>query len=304
MFMRHNESGRQKVAEDGHPPQQSPTAHSPLSSPKDLQGAESGSQQSNSRSLGERINTTQGIVTIVATLVTLIFGGGSAVAIVRHFSSHENSLRHISTPVGSVPPAYDPTPANSPLGLTVGQARAGLLTSSDLAVIEGGLAASDIELPPNTYPVCASLSKSLPSALTVTRVFQDSNGPFWAEEMEVFNSPDNANIALGRESENPACVTSYSPPYSHVSTISGQIAGLCDEDEAWSAVITSTDDTSIIYFGTVRCGQVLVSFYAEPGQGLPGDSEENFVIGMRLAVRKFQEMPECETVAPSSECLS
>ena len=215
------------------------------------------------RTFGEWVSTTQGIVTIIVGLVTLIFGT-SGFAIVHYF--HRN-------------PA--PTP-------TVSQVRAALLTSSDLASIDTNLIANDEAL---ISPISCNNNKVTPGQkVGLTRVFKDGSNLWLTESIGVFDSPGDAHTDFESSLKGMACsLVAYPHALSNIST---QLNGLCDEHSAWKAAVTLNNGViDSAYFGLVRCGQFLVNFQLLAVQGSSYDSESNFVSGMQLALPKIQGLP-------------
>jgi hypothetical protein len=250
---------------------QHPQAH-PQSSPPGASGS-SGSKdpKKDSRSFGEWINTTQGILTIVVSLITL---GGTAAVVVKHFASH-----------GSL----------SSQTLTVDQVRSALLTSSDLAIIDKNLASGDLQYPASGKGSCKPTT--VKNTIGLSRTFLDksniSNILIMGEEVGIYNSPSDAHIAISEASQAPACSFADNQQFSvsNISDISDRLAGMCTDAKAWEITVTDDNVTFSVYDGMARCGRAVVTCIIEVPQGSLFDNAVNLVEGMGLAVPKIEQLP-------------
>jgi hypothetical protein len=265
-------------ASDGqwYPPQQYRKSHT--SQPRN--GA-TGSQKSNdpkkdSRSFGERVTTTQAILGIIVSLVTL---GGSAAIAIKHFTPH-----------GSV----------SSQSLTVGQVKAKVLTTSDLAIIDKNLTAGDVQYGNGNYGSCKPSATR--SVIGWSRTFTDAaNGVVMWEAVLIYNSFNDAHAALKVVSQSPACSYERQAQYSvtNLSDISSRLAGLCADGRAWTWTLSGDNFAASIYYGTVLCGRAAVSFGTEVRPGSSFDNVGSLVTGMGIAVPKVEALPSPQLLSGS-----
>jgi hypothetical protein len=253
---------------------QHPQAH-PQSSPPGASGASGGSgskdPKKDSRSFGERINTTQGILTIVVSLITL---GGAAAVVVKHFASHASL---------------------SSQTLTVDQVRSALLTSSDLAIIDKNLASGDLQYPASGKGSCKPIT--VKNTIGLSRTFLDksniSNILIMGEEVGIYNSPSDAHIAISEASQAPACSFADNQQFSvsNIFDISNRLAGMCTDAKAWEITVNDNNVTFSVYYGMARCGRAVVTCIIEVPQGSLFDNAVNLVECMGLAVPKIEQLP-------------
>lgn len=243
------------------PPQQYPQAHTPR--PPYGPGGNPGREdpKKNSRSFGERVNTTQGILAIIVSLITL---GGSAALAVKHFTSHKGP---------AAPSAH---------GISVSQARGALLTSSDLASMDKNLISSDV-----AFPSYGSCNFKVQPAIDVDRKFTDT-GLALSDAVEIYGSSTTAHMAFAEDARQIAC--SFTTQYS-ISDISSQLHGICSESAAWRITDATSSATISNYAGVVRCEQAVAIFTVSTVQGSSFDNENSFLTGMETAVAKIQELP-------------
>jgi hypothetical protein len=250
---------------DGHwyPPQD----HSQASTPSTPYGAtgntpESGRAKKDSRSFADRITTTQAILAIIVSLITL---GGSATVAVKYFSHNSQSL-------------------------TIGQVRGALLTSTDLAIIDKNFASGDIQ-----YSKSPNSCKPTTVADTMgwARTFEDICSYLEMEEaILVFKSSNDAKIGLS-EIPGPECAFTKltRSSISNVTDISNQLTGLCADGKAWSLTLNNGTSAFAVYSGATLCGRVLVFIDMVAPQGSSYDDAANFGTAFGLAVPKVEQLP-------------
>jgi hypothetical protein len=253
---------------DGHwyQPQQQSQANVPSSSPKTPQNPQIDGLKKNPRSFAERINTTQGIVTIVATLITLIFGGGGIALYIKHIAS----------------------PAANSKALTVEQVRDALVTSADLAIIDQNLVTADKQVPARG----SCKTTTVQAAIQLYREFTSPTSALaMTEEITIFHSSNDAHEAFLEYSKYDGLTCPSSPMPTSTSNISSQIGRLCEESNAWKSTETNGNVTGSAYNGMARCGAALVSFVLVTLQGSSFDDANNLANGMEISVAKLQELP-------------
>lgn len=255
-------------ASDGHwhPSQQSPQAHTPRPSSGTPKNPKSDGPKKAWRSFRKWITTTWGILTVIATLITLILGVPSVAALVKHFTSHK------------APSAL------SPQGLTVNQVRAALLTSSDVSSIDKNVTSEDVAL-----PMSSSCDRyTVNPTINVAREFKDDGSLILAEQIEMYTSSEGAHVALGEDVQRVKC--SFASDYS-VSDISSQLRGMCDESVAWATKDKPGGNAVSSYYGIIRCGRAIVNLAVATPERSSFDSEGSLVTGMELAIPKVQDLP-------------
>ncbi len=232
-------------------------------------------KESRSRSFGEWITTTQGIITIIATLIGLIIGGGAAVVININVSGKVSPTPNPPTPNPSTP---------TPQTLTVDQVKAALLMPPDLASIDPNLTYKDVALPRSGSCTAATVKP----VINVSREFNDGTTLILGDEIEIYSSANAAHTALTWDAQNIAC--SFTSPVS-VSNISSQINGMGNEDNAWNVTYANDNNVNVSsYLGIVRCGRALAIFLVATSQGSSFDKPDTLVNGIEVAVPKVQSL--------------
>jgi hypothetical protein len=231
-------------------------------------------RESRARSFGEWVTTTQGIITIIATLIGLIVGGSAVVINI--------NVPGKPSPTPSPQTSTPQTPATQPL--TVDQVRAALLTPADLVNIDPNLTYQDIAVP-SAVSCAAATVKPL---INVIRQYTDGTVLKLADEIEVYSSANAAHTALAQDAQQITC--SLTEPYS-ISNISSQLNGMCAENDAWQYSQVNNNGTDVSgYLGAVRCGRALVIFFVATVQGSSWDNTSTLVNGMEIAVPKVQSL--------------
>lgn len=202
----------------------------------------------------DRLNTTQGILLIIATLVTLTFGGGSVAVAIKHFTSHR------------------------PL-LTLAQVKGVLLVPSDLAALDKNFTSADIEFPANN--TCGKITVH-GTAYAARAFFDKGNDIALYQQIETFSSENDAHTALGELTDEIRC--SRPQP----SDISGGMSRLCNEDKAWQQQASAGNYSR--YAGLMRCGRTIVSIIVAAAQGSSFDSKGTLFITSDIAMTKVQTL--------------
>ena len=260
---------------------QDPQAHTPVPPARPAVNPSDESLKKGSRQFQEWVNTTQGIVTIMATLVTLIFGGGGIVLALRGNTPAKPSPAPANT-------SRKPSPTPTLQGWTLSQVKGALLTVSDLTTMDANLTSVDVQTPVRSTGSCHVQNK-IRYIFFLTRRFIDNKKPAeLVDYIETFDSPSAAHLALLLSSSEVAC--SLPKPYS-LSDISSQINGLCDDGRAWKATFRNKYNKIVVnYLGTVRCGRALVSFEVNAFKGSSFDDSFNLVDGLEIAVPKVEAL--------------
>jgi hypothetical protein len=243
--------------------------HSPASTPSTPYGAsrnnpESGRTKNDKPSFADRVTTTQAILAIIVSLITL---GGSVTVAVRYLSHNSQSL-------------------------TIGQVKGALLTSTDLALIDKNFVSGDVQYSKSSSNTCKSAT--VVPTMGWARTFVDKASTLEIEEdILVLKSSNDAEIGLS-EIPGPQCSYANQPEMSisNVTDISNKITGLCAGGKAWASTVTSGGTTAFsFYSGAVRCGRAIVLLHLYTLQGSSYDYAENFVTAFGLAVPKVEQLP-------------
>jgi len=240
-------------------------------------------KESLARSIADWITTAQGIITTIATLITLIAGG----TVIVNNNNSPKAPAPASPPTSAAatpnPPTSAPATSNQQI-LTPGQAKAALLTSSDLAGIDTNLTYNDV-----TFPRPGSCKPAVVKpVINVSREFSDAAVLQLDNEIEIYNSPNDARMAFVQDAQQVTC--SFTSQYS-ISSISSQLAGMCDESSAWAVKTVNSNDVKVSgYMGMVRCGRALAFFDVGTSRGSSFDTSSTLVRGMEVAVPKVQNL--------------
>ena len=218
-----------------------------------------------SRPFADRVTTTSGILTIIATLITI--GGSVALAINRITNGHSQVI-------------------------TVGQAESSLLASSDLAIVDPNIKSSNIEFPGSGETCTTMKPLTVNHSIETQKLFIDKSssatGLFLLEVIQVYASSSDAQTAFGETAKVITCtflMTKYPP-----SNISSGVSDLCAETSAWE----KTDPYNIAdfseYKAIVRCGRVIATITFATPTGSSLDNETDFHLCMEIAVPKIQQL--------------
>ena len=148
---------------------QDPQAHTPVPPARPAVNPSDESLKKGSRQFQEWVNTTQGIVTIMATLVTLIFGGGGIVLALRGNTPAKPSPAPANT-------SRKPSPTPTLQGWTLSQVKGALLTVSDLTTMDANLTSVDVQTPVRSTGSCHVQNK-IRYIFFLTRRFIDNKKP-------------------------------------------------------------------------------------------------------------------------------
>jgi len=214
------------------------------------------------RSFAERVTTTQGVLAIILTAVTLIFGSsGGFSAIIHHLF-----------------------PA-SPKGPTVNQVKAALLTSSDLAAVDKNLK-SLIFLAPSSASCNRDKVTAGPGFELSKEFFDKPRKLDMIETVVVFDSAGHADADFKVATAQAAC--GLTPGQYSSSDVSSQLNGLCDDRYALK-VLESTRGVDVsYYFGMLLCSRIILFFQFQTAPRSPYDNVSNLVFGMEVAAPKLE----------------
>jgi hypothetical protein len=245
-------------APDGHgdQSQERPHLHVPRPSPVTAENPKDDDTGKGSRSLGDRITSIQGILVIATSLVTLIFGGGSVLVVMKHFASHKAPL-------------------------TIAQVTGALLASSDLAVIDKNLTSADIQFP--GHDSCEKLTVA--GTAYAARALVDKDNIEFYEQIEAFSSANDAHIGFGELSRAVPCSLN-----GQFSDISSGTRGLCEEGGAWHRDASSNNKNYSVYLAIMRCGRTMISIIVLTYKDSSFDNTNNLFTSLDIAVPKVREL--------------
>jgi hypothetical protein len=197
------------------------------------------------KTFGEWVATTQGVVTIVATVVTLVFGGGGILAAKHMLWSSQPSL-------------------------TESQLAGSLLTPTDLTSISTNFTALNAG---TGYPTsCDAVAAERPQpTLSVTRELINA-GQKWDiwEAVSAFDSPADAHTSLTQLSQYLSCLYGSQEDLFRDVSSSSSLNGLCDENRSWAI---SSSGSFQVGWSNFRCGKFIVEVEVYPqtssAKGIP-----------------------------------
>jgi hypothetical protein len=229
-----------------------------------------GNSRKSRKSIAERVTTTQGILTLTITLVTLIFGGGSLAAAAK----------------GLMGPGR--------LVLTDSQAATALLAPQDVAIIDSHLTPVNVAIPTST--ACNKLNATQPQpVLEETRDLSDQKTYLLiGDDISAYRSPADAQKALTAMPEQISCGYKGTGAAYSLTGISSEFNGLCAGNESWMIKSVSSPSSSVtaelMAWASIRCGSNLLSVWVtgpQDGSSIHGDLD----MAVEVAVAKVKPLP-------------